>query len=268
VADATVAVCTCESDAQMLRRVLAAAADQVNRPVLVVDMSRTDAVERAAADVAGVHYVPFPDSSGLSASRNMALTLARSRHLIFLDDDAIPEPGWASALSAALARHGVAIAGARVLAPDDLRVPPLMRTATASDWLSLFDLGPQPREVPRVVGTSFAIDLERTGDLRFDETLGYGPGRRIGQEEVRFALAARRAGWRCWYEATAVVRHHFGRERASWRAMSRRAYAAGREGRVHDEPLEPLPRRMKPADHVFRALIAPAYLAGRLRSRR
>jgi GT2 family glycosyltransferase len=268
VTDATVGVCTYESDPALLRRVLAAAARQVERPLLVIDMSAGDAVERVAEEAAGAEYVDFRKSSGLSASRNEGLRRAQTRHVIFLDSDAIPEPGWADAITRALSRDGVAAAVARVLPPPDLAVPALMRTATASDWLSLFDFGPTPREVPRVVGTSFGVDRERIGDVRFDESFGFTRTRRTSQEEVKFALELRRAGWRCWYAADAVVRHHFDPSRVTWRAMLRRAHTAGIESRMHAEPLEPLPHRMSARDHVFRALVAPAYLAGRLRASR
>jgi GT2 family glycosyltransferase len=249
----------------VLRRVLDGASAQVERPVLVVDMSRGGGVEAAVRGRRDVTYVPFTGSSGLSASRNECIRRAESRHLIFLDSDALPEKGWAAAMTRALDRDRVAVAGARVLPPPDLAAPPFLLTATASDWLSLFDLGPESREVPRVIGTSFAIDLERTAGLRFDERIGYGPGRIISHEDVRFCLDVRRSGWRCWYAADAVVRHRFDPSRITWRAMLRRAYRAGVESRLESEPLEPLPRRMTARDHVFRALVAPAFLAGRLR---
>jgi GT2 family glycosyltransferase len=263
--DATIAVCTYESDPALLLRVLDAASAQSERPLLVVDMSRGGGVEGAVRGRRDVAYVPFRGSSGLSASRNECMRRADSRHLIFIDSDALPEEGWAAAMTGALDRGGVAVAGARVLPPRDLAARPLLLSATASDWLSLFDLGPESREVPRVVGTSFAVDLERTAGLRFDEEIGYGPGRGISHEEVRFCLEVRRSGWRCWYAAEATVRHCFDPSRITWRAMLRRAYRAGAESRLEGERLEPLPRRMTARDHVFRALVAPAFLAGRLR---
>jgi GT2 family glycosyltransferase len=268
VSDATVAVCTYESDPDLLGRVLTAATSQVERPVLVVDMSRTEVVERVAREIDGVRYVPFRQSPGLSASRNECLRRAESRHLIFLDSDAIPEPGWAEAVTRALARREVGLAAARVLPPAELEMPALMRTATAADWLSLFDFGPESREVPRVVGTSFGVDLERTAGLRFDEGLGLGPGRGISHEEVRFSIEVRRAGWRCWYAPDAVVRHHFDPSRIAWRAMLSRAYRAGIESRLEADRLEPLPRRTGARDRAFRALVAPAFLAGRVRGPR
>ena len=48
--------------------------------------------------------------------------------------------------------------------------------------------------------------------------------------------------------------------------MLRRAYDAGLESRhASGSALEPLPRRFTARDRLFRALVAPAFLAGRLR---
>jgi hypothetical protein len=137
---------------------------------------------------------------------------------------------------------------------------------TASDWLSMLDLGDESREVPRVMGTSYAIDRERLGDDPFEVSLGRRPGVSIAHEEVQLALDAARGGWRCWYAADARVRHLVDASRLTWSWMVRRAYTAGREvALAPPDGLAPLPRRLTLRDHAFRALVAPAFLAGRLR---
>lgn len=266
--DITCAIATCDDDPRLLGRVLDAAVPQLERPLMVIDMSRGDEVRTAAAERPGVEHVAFRESAGLSASRNEALRRCPTRYLLFLDADAVPEPGWAAAMRAGFEEDRVAIVGARVVADWEGRRPFLFDTATAADWLSLFDLGDEPREVPRVVGTSFALDRECLADLSFDESLGRRPDQAIGQEEVAFMLGAADGGWRCWYAAGARVRHHIPPARGSWKWMLHRASTAGRESRLpsaHD--LEPLPRRLTLRDRAFRALVAPAFLAGRLRGR-
>jgi GT2 family glycosyltransferase len=266
VHDVTCAIPTRDDDPAILERVLDAAAPQLERPLIVVDMSTGSGVRDVAERHDGVEYVPYPESTGVSASRNECLRRARTRHVILLDADAVPEPGWARALSAALELDRVAIAGARVVADWEGRPPALFDTVTAGDWLSLFDFGDESREVPRVMGTSYALDLDRLGDIRFDESVGRRPGVSVAGEEVVLALAAARAGWRCWYAADAVVRHQIPRSRASWPWMLRRAFDAGRESRrPSGDGLEPLPRRLGARDRLFRALVAPAFLAGRVR---
>jgi len=168
-------------------------------------------------------------------------------------------------MARSFAEDRVAIVGARVLPAWERTPSPLLRSATASDWLSMFDLGDAPMEVPRVMGTSYAIDRERVGDAPFDESLGRAPGVALGHEEVRLALDAQANGWRCWYAADAVVRHNVPAARVTWPTMLRRAYVAGQETRYESERLAPLPRVMRLADHAFRALMAPPFLLGRLR---
>ena len=264
--DITIAIPTYEDDPALLTRVLDAATGQAATPVLVVDMSQSDRVARVADGREGVEYVQFRESRNVSDSRNELARRAPTRYVLFLDSDALPEPGWADAMRAGLDEERVAIVGARVLPAWGRKPPALFDTATASDWLSMFDLGDEPIEVPRVMGTSYALDKERMGEEPFDVSLGRSPGVQIAHEEVELALEAGRRGWRCWYQPAAIVRHNVGGDRLSWRWMMRRAYTAGRESHLAPEDgLEPLPRRMSGRDHAFRALVAPAFLAGRVR---
>jgi GT2 family glycosyltransferase len=266
-ADITIAVPTFEGDPALLRRVFSAAAQQTQHPILVVDMSRTDVVADVAAAVGGIELVRLRESRGVSQSRNECMRRARTRYVLFLDSDAVPEPGWLEAVRGGFEQPQVAIVGARILPAWPRRPPVLIDSVTARDWISMFDLGDEPQPVPHVMGTSYALDRERVGDAPFDEALGRRPGGEVGHEEVQLALDAARAGWRCWYAAGAVVHHHIGRERTTWRFMLRRAFTAGREIALHpSEGLQPLPRPpLTWRDHAFRALVAPAFMAGRLR---
>ncbi len=266
-ADIRIAIPTFEGDPALLRRVFERASQQTQHPLLVVDMSRTDVVADAAAAAGAVDVVRLPGSRGVSHSRNECVRRAGTRYVLFLDSDAIPEPGWLAAMRAGFEQPEVAIVGARVLPAWPRRPPPLLDSVTARDWISMFDLGDEPLPVPRVMGTSYALDRERLGDGPFDEALGRRPGVAVAHEEVQLALDAAGAGWRCWYAPGAVVHHHIGRERTTWRFMQRRAFTAGREQALHpDDGLQPLPRPpLTWRDHAFRALVAPAFVAGRLR---
>lgn len=265
--DIRVAIPTFEGDPALLRRVFAAAVAQAAHPVLVVDMSRSDVVADAAAATGGVEVVRLRESRGVSHSRNECVRRAGTRYVLFLDSDAVPDPGWLEAMRAGFEQPDVAIVGARILPAWPRRPPPLIDSVTARDWISMFDLGDAARPVPRVMGTSYALDRDRVGHDPFDESLGRRPGHEIAHEEVQLALDAARAGWRCWYAPEAVVHHHIGCERTTWRFMMRRAFTAGREIALWPEGgIEPLPRpRFTWRDHAFRVLVAPAFLAGRMR---
>jgi GT2 family glycosyltransferase len=253
-ADITVAIPTFEGDPWLLRRVFSAAAQQAQHPVIVVDMSRSEVVR-------------LRESRGVSQSRNECVRRARTRYVLFLDSDAVPEPGWLDAMRAGFEEPEVALVGARILPAWPRRPAPLIDSVTARDWISMFDLGDGSRPVPRVMGTSYALDRNRLGHAPFDETLGRRPGVAVAHEEVQLALDAANAGWRCWYASGAVVHHHIGPERTTWRFMLGRAFTAGREVALQPEDgLQPLPRApLTWRDHAFRALVAPAFLAGRLR---
>ena len=96
--------------------------------VVLVDNSP----EATAREVAGtapefLRYVHEP-SPGVARARNRGVAEARGTHIIFLDDDELPDPGWLSAFAAA------ADAGAKAAfgpiepqfespPPDDIRAP-------------------------------------------------------------------------------------------------------------------------------------------------
>ncbi|NJL28333.1 MAG: glycosyltransferase family 2 protein, partial [Thermoanaerobaculia bacterium] len=79
--------------------------------VVVVDNASTDdtpeVAEAWAARLEGrLRGVEGTGALGLSAARNRAIAEARGEILAFLDDDALPEPGWLSALVSVLERPG------------------------------------------------------------------------------------------------------------------------------------------------------------------
>jgi len=269
--DLTPAMVTCDDDPGFLAEALdATLAEGLAEPVVVVDMSRGDGVRGVCEERgAGVRYIAAPDSRGVSDSRNRAVHAIQTRYLLFLDADALPTDGWAAAMRGAFDRaEGVAIVGARCPARWTDRPPRLFRTPLAGDFLSLFELGDEPLDVPRVMGTSYAIDLERVPADPFPLELGFGPDSRLAGEEVALCERARDDGWRIRYEPGAVVFHTIRPGRATWRSMFRRAFQAGQEARRLQGRLEALPRKPGPADRLFQALIAPAFVAGMLRGAR
>ena len=155
-----------------------------------------------------------------------------------------------------------AVVGARCLAHWPTNPPFLFDAAPAGDFLSFFDLGSEPLEVPRIMGTSFAVDRERLPPHPFPLNIGRAPGILLAGEEVELCLLARREGWRVLYEPGAVVHHHVGARRASWRWMWRRVFVAGQESRRSGRRLEPLPRALGLRDLAFLAAVSPAFLGG------
>jgi GT2 family glycosyltransferase len=263
--DLTVAIPTFNDDPRVFERTLAGAlAGSSSRP-LVVDMSTERAVRDACARHPGrVRYEPYPESGGVSHSRNRCVELAETRWVAFLDSDAFPEPGWLTPLAERLAEKDVAVVGSRILGHWERPPGCLFRSAPAADWLSLFDLGPDPLDVPRVMGTSYALDRERVGERPFDESVGRRPGWPLAMEEPLLCERARQAGWRVVYDPRSVVRHHLPSSRTTWRWMWRRAHTAGRETRLGGR-FEPLPRpTFGVRDVLFQAAMAVPFGVGLL----
>lgn len=262
--DITVGIPTCDDDPGILALALdAILAEPLEQPPIVVDMSRGEGVADVAAARPRIRYVRYRESAGVSDSRNRVVELTATRYLLFIDADAIPNAGWARAMRRGFERD-VAIVGARCVPVFPRRVPRLFTSPTALDLIGMFDLGDEALRVPRIMGTSYALDLERLSPQPFSLAWGRGPGTFEAGEEVILCEAARAAGWSVRYEPGAVVHHHLRPERASWRWMQRRARIAGREARRAGRRPEPLPRRLGVRDYAFLAAVAPAYLAGRL----
>jgi GT2 family glycosyltransferase len=261
---------TCDDDP----RVLALALDAIIReplegPAVVVDMSRGDAVREVVdARVPSVRYVPYRESQGVSDSRNRLVELVETRYLLFLDADAVPRPGWALAMRRAFDQNDrVAVVGARCLPAWPGKVPLLFESTPALDMLGMFDLGAEPRDVPRIMGTSYAIDRERLpAGSPFATDLGRRPGDFLGGEEVDICLRVKAAGWRISYEPGAVVDHHVRPERATWSWMLRRMFLAGQESARWPERLERIPHRRSLRDFLFLAAVSPWFFAGRLKA--
>jgi GT2 family glycosyltransferase len=256
---------TRNDDPDLLAEVLdAVIAQGLEQPTVLVDMSTDDRVRTVCAERGeAVSYVAAPDSVGVSDSRNRVVARVDTRYLLFLDADAVPAPGWAAAMRGAFDKASdAAVVGARCVPRWTERPPVLFKTGFAGDFLSLFDLGPSPADVPRIMGTSYAIDLTRVPAEPFPLALGVGPGQPLGGEEPELCEQALRDGWRVRYEPSAVVSHVIPASRATWPSMFRRAFHAGQEARRLDRRQDPLPRRPTGRDRLFQAAIAPAFAAG------
>ncbi|HEY0520652.1 MAG TPA: glycosyltransferase [Ilumatobacteraceae bacterium] len=166
---------------------------------------------------------------GLSGARNTGVSDAAGEVIAFLDDDAVADPGWLDALTAAFADESVGGVGGRVL-PAWSEDPP--------EWLpeefwwvvgcSYKGLPSGAREIRNPIGANMAFSrsvFEHVGGFR--EEIGRIGTIPLGCEETELSIRAKAAGFTVWYRPDAVVHHHVPADRTTIRYFLRRCYAEG-----------------------------------------
>lgn len=215
---ASVVICT-HDRAGVVGDAIAAAAREAranDAEVLVVDNASTDrtpeAIAAAAREAGDVVRATREDTLGLSAARNRGLAEARGPVAVYLDDDALPRPGWLAALLAPYADPRVACVGGRIL----LRFPappPAWLTPPLHASFSAYDLGPAPRRVryrhdtyPFGANVSFRADTARAAG-GFCTMVGPIGRHQLVFDETDLCYRLDQAGWEIRYAPDAVVDH-------------------------------------------------------------
>jgi glycosyltransferase involved in cell wall biosynthesis len=208
-----------------LGRVLDALAAQRPRPdeVIVVDNGSDDGT--AAIGEAHGARVVRTESGGAGGARNAGWDAAGSDVVVFLDSDAIPEPGWCAGLHRALEQFPGAIVGcARTFRPR-----------TAWGWVAHLQIETPylPAGPPRTTGfvSSYCMAVPRAAPLRWDES--------YGGEDGLFCADANTGGIRLVFDPRFVALHDHDRE--SFHALlgqqRRHAFGLARVGAVQHEGL-------------------------------
>ena len=213
---ASVVICT-HNRAQVVGAAVAHALEEAraaDSEVLVVDNASTDAtpevLARAGTDAA-LRVVQEPEL-GLSAARNRGLAEARGAVVAYLDDDALPRPGWLAALLAPYADARVACVGGRIV----LRFPgppPAWLAPSLHGSFSEFDLGASPRRLryreddyPYGANISFRAETARAAG-GFSTLVGPLGRHQLVFDETDLCFRLDQAGWEIRYAPDAVVDH-------------------------------------------------------------
>jgi GT2 family glycosyltransferase len=191
--------------------------------VLVIDSaSRTDATRQVVAEFPSVRYVRL-DRPGLNVARNAAMQRAAGEIVVFIDDDAIPDPRW-------LAEHLAAFRQPLTMASMGLTLPLELESEAQEQFeaFSPFSRGFTPRTfdlrntLPPTAGKAGAgVNMalrrcvyELVGP--FDEALDAGtPTQSGGESELLARLIA--YGYRVVYTPSALNWHRHRREIAELR---------------------------------------------------
>lgn len=179
--------------------------------IVIVDNGSSDgtaAMLRAEFPEAVV--VPFPENRGFAVAVNAGLRAARGRYLMLFNNDAEAEPRWLEALVAVLdARPEVGSVASKMLTARDTSV---VDSAGAAMGLFAYDIGRGERDgarfdsareilCPCAGAAAYRRELFDAVGL-FDEAFF------AWFEDVELGIRAQLAGFRCWYEPQARVRHH------------------------------------------------------------
>ena len=217
--DVTVILCTynrCQSLATALESVAASELpDSIAWEVLVVDNNSKDntrtVVEGFVRKYPARFRYFFEPQQGKSHALNSGIRESNGRILAFMDDDVVVDPKWLQNLAACFRETTWAGAGGRIL-PERAFTPPAWLSLDgkyALAPLALFDIGPEAGELFEApIGTNMAFRkevFEKVGGFRTD--LGPLPGTEARSEDMEFGYRALQAGFRLWYEPSAIVHH-------------------------------------------------------------
>src|SRR5688572_29889439 len=198
---------------QHLQACLGALAAQqgVDFETLVVDNGSTDgSAELVRAQFPAVRLVALADNRGFAGGNNAGAREARGRHLVFLNNDTVVEPGWLAALRRAADEPGFTLVTSRVVYMHD---PALIDSAgdgvlqSGAAFKRLHGTrAPEAARSGEVFGVCGAACL--VPKVVFDELGGFDEAFFVSHEDVDLSYRARLLGYRCRYAADAVVRHH------------------------------------------------------------
>jgi glycosyltransferase involved in cell wall biosynthesis len=171
---------------------------------------------------------------GLSVARNAALALAHDGDIVaYLDDDALPAPGWLRSLAALWedAAPDLACVGGAI-EPQWVAPPPRWMSERVHVVFSLLDRGPGIRPLEPGVEDAWGANVSfRAGPLReaggFDPSLGPVGGIPFFADETEAQRRLAAAGYRGIYSGDVRVRHRVGPERLRLREVLRRRFYAG-----------------------------------------
>lgn len=181
--------------------------------IVLVDDASTDAVPTLAA-IPGLSYRRLEPNRGFLRAANVGLAAVRGRHVLFLNNDTLPQGTWLDEMIGTLERRPKAgLVGARLVFPDG-RIQEaggiVFSNGAAWNYGRSFDPDDPrvtfEREVDYCSGAALLVRDEVLRTLHgFDER--FVPAY---YEDADLCFAAREQGWQVWYQPAAIVVHFEG----------------------------------------------------------
>lgn len=205
----SVIVCT-HNGARTLRECLGALQKlrYRNYEIIVVNDGSRDHTASIALEF-GVQLITT-ENRGLSSARNTGFAAATGEIVVYLDDDAFPDPDWLTYLAATFRKtNHVAVGGPNIAPPNDGNVAECVDNAPGGPVHVLLN----DTEAEHIPGCNFAI---RKSCLQ--EIGGFDPQFRTAGDDVDLCWRLLRRGWTIGFNPGAVVWHHRRNSiRAYWR---------------------------------------------------
>lgn len=209
--------------------------------VVIVSDHNPELFAKATAELAGPRITVIENARkrGLSGGRNTVIEQLDTDLVVFLDDDAVPEPEWLELLLAPFDDPDVVVTGGAATprwsegTERPVTLPIGSSTRGELDWVVGCTYTGQPTElapVRNVMGCNMAfraVVFQAAG--LFGEDLGRVGTVPYGCEETELCIRATEAipGSRILFEPRSLVRHRVSPDRLTWRYLLRRCYAEG-----------------------------------------
>jgi len=180
--------------------------------VIVVDNGSTDGTEALLAErYPEVRVVQTGANLGFAGGAQVGMAAAETPYVALLNNDAVADPGWLSALVRRLDdRPSAAAVTSRMLLQDT--DPPLLNNTGVvlldddygadRDLRAAADTRLEAGPVFGFSGGAAALRREAVEDVG-----GFAPRFFLYYEDTDLSWRLRLAGWEIWYEPTAVVHH-------------------------------------------------------------
>lgn len=198
--------------------------------ILVIDHNPL-LFDRAQRHFPRVKVLPNKETRGLSGARNSGVNAAQGEILVFIDEDAWPEPGWLAQLLDAYADPAVLGAGGAILPEWDGERPAWF--PEEFDWVvgcTYKGMPDQTSPVRNLIGANMSFRrsvFETVGG--FNHMIGRVGNFPSGCEETELSIRATqmKPGGILLYIPGARVHHRVPISRSRWSYFSSRCYAEG-----------------------------------------